>query len=163
MSPGVPGNRTNMVKSSPKPERGSKVNAIEKGTTAPAGNTKVTSAEQKMIDQMADRYATMHGSAGARTKAKELRAKGGDMNLATADALDKAAVNPKPLQGHPSRTIADKLATKVDSRHPGATMSDREFASLQARRDAPFTSATEKRKLTTRINREIEARKAGKA
>jgi hypothetical protein len=51
----------------------------------------------------------------------------------------------------------------VDSRHAGATMSDREFAGLQARRNAPFTSKTEKTKLTRQINAEIAQRKAGKA
>lgn len=53
------------------------------------------------------------------------------------------------------------MTPAVDSRHAGATMSDREFASLQARRNAPFTSKTEKVQLTRQINKEIAARKAG--
>lgn len=83
----VSSSRTDVVKSSPKPERGSKMG----NTTAPAGNTKVTAAEQKMINQMAERYAEIHGSAGARSRAAKVRAEGGDMNLAMADALEKAA------------------------------------------------------------------------
>ena len=76
---------------------------MNSNTTAPSGNTKVTAAEQKMIDQMADMTAANSNRQQLDDQVKTLRAQGGDMNNAIADALasrkpGKAGTDASPRQ-----------------------------------------------------------------
>lgn len=119
---GVPAKRTNVVKSSPKPERGSKVTHTATGSGAGGEKTKY------------DRAVQAEGFRGEVTSSRT--------------APDQSKIAPQFRTG----------AAKVDSRHEGATMSDRDFAKLQMDRDAA-PRGVEKARLTKKVNDELARRK----
>lgn len=109
---GVGSNRTSVVKSGSTKKEAPKMN-----TTAPKGNTKVTAAEQTMIDQMADMTAKNNDRKQLDTEIARLRADGGDLNNAIADALaarkpGKSGTGASPRQMDDGELANAKAAAK---------------------------------------------------
>jgi hypothetical protein len=125
----VPIKRTSVVKSSPKSERGSKMTHTATGSGAGGEKTKL------------DRAIQAEGFRGEVTSSRT--------------APDQSKIAPQFRTG----AVKPAAPAKIDSRHEGATMSDREFAKLQMQRDEPSTHSVVKRRLTQQINAEIARRK----